>query len=265
MNPTDAQRGAIESDHPRILVVAGAGTGKTWTLLERVKRLLVSVDPQEIAIVTYTNAAAGVIEKRLGEDVRLGFLGTLHGLCARRIEQSDAWERIQIMDDAEAREMREQIARNVGLKAGDPLVEKIYLRDCLAYGRFDYDLLLSTALSLWRGNSYQRQWSHLFVDEYQDASPIDAEIYEAIGAENRYVTGDPRQAIFGFRGGDVSQIESLIASPKWEKHELALTFRCGEAICAGANGLMNAAEMAGKRPETRPTIIRDTIPTSKQP
>jgi len=70
MRLTSAQQAAI-SARGNVLVVAGAGTGKTSTLVERCMNLLLEENPRasldEILIVTFTDAAAAEVRKRIRE------------------------------------------------------------------------------------------------------------------------------------------------------------------------------------------------------
>jgi DNA helicase-2/ATP-dependent DNA helicase PcrA len=87
LNP--AQREAVEHDEGPLLVVAGAGSGKTRVLTARIARLIAErgILPQEILAVTFTNKAAGEMRERvgraLGEDPRGMWIGTFHGIGAR--------------------------------------------------------------------------------------------------------------------------------------------------------------------------------------
>src|ERR1700674_1435770 len=67
---TSAQQAAIIA-RGNVLVVAGAGTGKTSTLVERCMNLLLEENPRasldEILIVTFTDAAAAEVRKRIRE------------------------------------------------------------------------------------------------------------------------------------------------------------------------------------------------------
>ncbi len=67
--PTDQQRRAIEHVHGPMLVVAGAGTGKTTVLARRIAYLIESeaAKPKEILAVTYTRNAAAQLIARVGE------------------------------------------------------------------------------------------------------------------------------------------------------------------------------------------------------
>jgi DNA helicase-2/ATP-dependent DNA helicase PcrA len=87
LNP--AQRAAVEHDEGPLLVVAGAGSGKTRVLTARIARLIAErgVRPSEILAVTFTNKAAGEMRERvaraLGEEPSGMWIGTFHGIGAR--------------------------------------------------------------------------------------------------------------------------------------------------------------------------------------
>lgn len=65
---SDEQKAVITADHrKRILVNAGPGTGKTWTLIERIKEFLNNeeVEPENIVVLCFSRAAVRVITERL--------------------------------------------------------------------------------------------------------------------------------------------------------------------------------------------------------
>ena len=87
LNP--AQRAAVEHGEGPLLVVAGAGSGKTRVLTTRIARLIEvhEVPPHAILAVTFTNKAAGEMRERigrlLGRDPSGMWIGTFHGIGAR--------------------------------------------------------------------------------------------------------------------------------------------------------------------------------------
>ena len=71
------QREAVETEYDKVVVISTAASGKTRTLTERVKFLLnKGVDPARIVVITFTNAAAEEMRKRIGE--AKVFIGTVH-------------------------------------------------------------------------------------------------------------------------------------------------------------------------------------------
>ncbi len=82
--PDDRQREAIEHVHGPMLVVAGAGTGKTSVLIHRIARLVErhDADPEQVLALTYTVAAAGEMRDRvlalLGKPIHAA---TFHDYC----------------------------------------------------------------------------------------------------------------------------------------------------------------------------------------
>ncbi len=91
LNPE--QRLAVTHVDGPLLVLAGAGTGKTRVLIARLAHILIEEKawPSEILAVTFTNKAAGEMrertEKLMNHDIKGLWLGTFHSICARILRQ----------------------------------------------------------------------------------------------------------------------------------------------------------------------------------
>jgi DNA helicase-2/ATP-dependent DNA helicase PcrA len=92
----ESQLNAAQTTEGPLLILAGAGSGKTKTLTHRIAHLLVdkAVWPNEILAVTFTNKAAREMRERLaqltGQPNTRGFMpwmGTFHGICVRLLRQ----------------------------------------------------------------------------------------------------------------------------------------------------------------------------------
>ncbi len=90
-----AQADAVQTTSGPLLILAGAGSGKTKTLTHRIAYLIAheSIWPNEILAVTFTNKAAREMRQRLGvllgqNSANRGFMpwmGTFHGICVRML------------------------------------------------------------------------------------------------------------------------------------------------------------------------------------
>ena len=88
-NLNDAQKVAVEAGDGPQLILAGAGSGKTQTIVHRIGHLISSrgYAPHRILAVTFTNKAAGELKERLsyliGDDGGGVVSGTFHSISLR--------------------------------------------------------------------------------------------------------------------------------------------------------------------------------------
>ena len=91
----EAQRGG-EQRHPPLLVIAGAGSGKTSTLAHRVAQLIdCGADPTRLLLLTFSRRAADEMSRRVGRLLGrraagtppLPWAGTFHGIAARLLRE----------------------------------------------------------------------------------------------------------------------------------------------------------------------------------
>jgi len=88
-----AQAEAVTHDGAPLLIVAGAGTGKTTVLTRRIAYLIEQgkAKPEELLAVTFTEKAAHEMEERVDQLLPYGYvdlwISTFHGFCQRVLEQ----------------------------------------------------------------------------------------------------------------------------------------------------------------------------------
>ena len=90
--PNKKQQECIDNITGKWLVLAGPGTGKTFTIIERIKNMLSKgVEPEKILCLTFTDAAATEMKKRIEEELNVISCGvqifTYHGFCCDIIEE----------------------------------------------------------------------------------------------------------------------------------------------------------------------------------
>ncbi len=123
LNP--AQRAAVTAEAKPVLVLAGAGSGKTRVLVHRIAWLIQveHVSPYGILAVTFTNKAAGEmrgrIEQFVGQPVRAMWVGTFHGIAHRLLRQH--WreaklpQAFQILDSEDQHRLIRRLLKNLDL------------------------------------------------------------------------------------------------------------------------------------------------------
>ena len=121
----DVQREAVSAPPGHMLVIAGAGSGKTRVLVHRIAWLLQveQASPFSILAVTFTNKAAaemrGRIEELLGNPVGGMWVGTFHGIAHRLLrshwQEAGLPEAFQILDSDDQYRLIKRVIRELGL------------------------------------------------------------------------------------------------------------------------------------------------------
>ncbi|MGB0381470.1 MAG: ATP-dependent helicase [Alphaproteobacteria bacterium] len=129
LNPQ--QREAVEQTEGPLLVLAGAGTGKTRVLTTRIAHILALrlAHPGQILAVTFTNRAAREMQERVanmvGQSVEgLRFLGTFHAICAKMLRRHA--ERIGLQPDFTILDSDDQLRLIKQLLDAENIDEKKY-------------------------------------------------------------------------------------------------------------------------------------------
>jgi len=244
LNPN--QEIAVHHVEGPLLVLAGAGSGKTRVVTHRIARLLdLGVLPTDILAVTFTNKAADEMRTRIRTLKNAQVLAcTFHSLGARILRESigamgyksdftiydeedsekllkGCLEQLQIPDEKGLlRKIRHQIssAKNdlTPPEDADKEFASIYvlyqqkLKDCNA---LDFDDLLYLTVKLLREHDeirlmYQKRWTFVLIDEYQDTNSAQYTLAKILVEihNNIFAVGDPDQSIYSWRGAKYQNI-----------------------------------------------------------
>lgn len=236
------QRAAVLHNHDtgaQLLILAGAGSGKTSVLTKRIQyRIAMGVNPENILALTFTAAAATEMRERVqalfpGAGVRLC---TFHSLALYMLKQKIggrfAYEMVgfrkpPVPQESAGREFMEELSRfrvrgsrfnreNLFDDSSAPsLVSRLakLQQSVLESGQVVFEDLIFLAIRLLEDHEeardyFQKQWTEILVDEYQDINPSQYRMVKALLGERKslFVVGDDDQAIYGFRGADIGNI-----------------------------------------------------------
>ncbi|MDL2237096.1 UvrD-helicase domain-containing protein [Christensenellaceae bacterium OttesenSCG-928-K19] len=124
----EQQKEAVETTEGYVRVVAGAGSGKTRTLVSRYVYLVqeLGVSPGRIMSATFTNKAANEMKSRIRKllgDVDTGFISTFHGFCLQVLKEDihklNYPQSFSIMDETDQKSLLEEIYHELGFKLRD--------------------------------------------------------------------------------------------------------------------------------------------------
>jgi DNA helicase II / ATP-dependent DNA helicase PcrA len=292
----DAQREAVLHGDGPLLVLAGAGSGKTRVIVHRIARLVreEGVVPWQILAVTFTNKAAGEmrerLEKLLGPSVAQElWVQTFHAFGARFLRREAARAGLPpsfaIYDTDDQLRVMKRLFDELGVEDGSPLTAREALGRIdrwknlakrpeevdvgsydaegelakTLYGRYaealaragavDFgDLLLLPVRLLDADPQLRARWAgrfrHLLVDEFQDTNPAQYRLMTLLTGARRNVcvVGDDDQAIYRWRGADVSNILGFDADfPGTRVVKLEQNYRSTRTILDAAHAVISRA------------------------
>lgn len=118
----ERQLAAVTAPDGPVLVIAGAGSGKTKVLVSRAAYLMAErgLSPHRILAVTFTNKAANEMKERLadltGLDVQRMWIGTFHSICTRLLRMEGAFGgNFSIYDSADSQSLIKKVLRHLEL------------------------------------------------------------------------------------------------------------------------------------------------------
>lgn len=181
----EKQKEIVESTEKNIVVVAGAGSGKTRVLTERIKHLLNNgVEAHNIVAITYTNMAADEMKQRLIDVSNIGdaFIGTIHSFANRLMGSSG--EIYQIYDEHKSIELHRQlITRYCKHITFDRYLEYLDLQK-----QFEEGKVTENAVDLFLTPSEKTEL--ILIEAPESCDPNYPRTVETLRKANKYITFD---------------------------------------------------------------------------
>ncbi|MFA7201760.1 MAG: UvrD-helicase domain-containing protein [Candidatus Paceibacterota bacterium] len=296
----DKQREAVEAGDEPLLIVAGAGSGKTKTLTTRLAYLIAKrgVKPESILAITFTNKAAHEMKDRALAllhthnitTISEPFLGTFHSFGAwilrREAKQFNRTPDFSIFDDDDSQRIIKKIFKEFDFgkekvpaifrKEISRIKNEFLLKDAYTGGddrelmwevyeryehaleknnAFDFDDLIEKPVRLFRSHTdilsrYQKKFTHILVDEYQDANMAQYWLVRLLAGEHHRITvvGDDAQSIYKFRFSDFRNFLNFEKDwPTAQTIFLEQNYRSTKHIIQSSSGLIAQNEFQKKK------------------
>lgn len=220
--PGKGQREAILHVSGPAMVLAGPGSGKTFTILQRINHLIQNcrVSPPGILTVTFTRAAALQMQQRFPKMTgQQPLFGTLHGICYRILQESGTYRNYSLISENQKRKLAENTLFRYKTESeveDDSVLEFLDAVSCrknTAQGaecRFlspqemescfqeyqalleeqrllDFDDMVHQCHKLLSQNRkvchiWQSRFSHILVDEFQDINSLQYQVIRLLSA-----------------------------------------------------------------------------------
>lgn len=276
------QLAASEAPHKCVQIVAGPGTGKTFTLVERLIVFLKrNIAPEQIVVMTFTNAAAREILARTvkrcaNEKVSFSLdkmiIGTFHSVSYRFLCQygqqpnvADELDRIDILKklgDEEPRNTAKRISKYKNFME-QPIPSDLmdvyhkYEEKLKSLGKIDFDDLLLEFIQLLESRPIADRIGAVLIDEFQDTNRHQLKIAELLAkkCDNLTVVGDPDQSIYSFRNAEPRNFYLM------QKHlPNTMTFYLQQNY-RSSKGILDAASRIITQNKNRLAKDRELLPT----
>ncbi|MFN9114478.1 MAG: ATP-dependent helicase, partial [Bacteroidota bacterium] len=259
-NLNKEQKNCVEELDGNILVLSGAGTGKTKIIISRfLKHLEQKVDPKKILCVTFSNKAANEINKRLvnyGIETDGLWIGTFHRICFRILQKySGLPSNVSIIDEDDQKNILDKLfitkyLRDIQLYKDQIQIEEtndfykaynLYQEFLFQNNLIDFGEIIAKTVRLLEENheireAVNKKFEYIMVDEYQDTSKIQNNLIKLIKNKNLMCVGDDDQSIYSWRGACVDNILNFKDEfDNVKTFKLEQNYRCSKNILSVAN------------------------------
>lgn len=247
----EEQKKVVYAKDRFLFLLAGAGSGKTRVIVERIKWLLSEgVLPHEILAITFTRKAALEMKERMSQkDLHIH---TFHQFCYMRLEAIKN-EKIELLTE-EPTDFRKEdllaisVYKNSYDQRKKPKDYDQYQAYLKVHHLYDFDdLILSYDDYLKKEKDVF--YKYIFIDEFQDTNHIQYELLKKLITKDTHVlaVGDPDQSIYQFRGANSRIIDLFIKDYQAKLYELKLNYRSNGIILSHANRLIKRNERKHKK------------------
>jgi DNA helicase-2/ATP-dependent DNA helicase PcrA len=235
----EQQKQIIYNNDKHVLVLAGAGCGKTSTIIARINYLVAYTQTQarDILCLTFSNKAAKEMKERLTNEHI--YVGTFHKFSLDSLGMDSSHIAVNVLGYS-AEELKSiSLYKNKASKK-KPLVYNTYQKELESLGLIDFDDMLINFYEYLLNSRLSFNYKYIFVDEFQDTNLLQYQILQLLAPKaNIFAVGDPDQAIYAFRGANRFIINEFIKDFKPKQYFLLLNYRCCVNIINCANSLIN--------------------------
>lgn len=238
-----------------IVVTAKPGSGKTYTIVEKIASILPTLpDYKGIIAISFTNKASDELKQRCKsrcQNPKQSFFGTIDKFYISQIIIPFASHLTGKIADYEIINDIPSDSKYFKLMQDDILgkSKEKFLIDGLREGKIFLRYTGETALILINRvpgvlKYIKAKYSHIFIDEYQDCGEIQNTIFNIIVENNvcGIAVGDINQAIYGFANRFPKYLLYLIKNKNFSHFELNKNHRCHESISEYSLCLFDASK-----------------------
>lgn len=254
----DEQQRVVDSIDPFIFLLAGAGSGKTRVIVEKIKKLMnEGVSPNDILAITFTRKASQEMKSRLDHNDL--HIHTFHQLAyiTLKEELKQTFE-VATEDDLSSFTQEHILAvanyKNSMYKKKKPRIYDHYQKILKQKGLYDFDdLLINLYKALQRG-MYRFSFRYIFIDEFQDTNILQYEVLKKMVRQHTHLfaVGDPDQSIYRFRGASPKIIDRYVKEFHATLYRLTYNYRSRKKILITANRIIKQNDRSYKK-ELAPT------------
>lgn len=263
------QKKAVTYGEGPLLVLAGPGSGKTFTIVQRIFYLLQvkNVLPEQILVVTFTKDAALSMQRRFQCQSDRSYpvnFGTFHSVFYHILRETHSLSSQKIATEAQKKDMMKSALRGIlpedadaglflaavsfykntedrsGAEKKLPVEYREHFGEIIQRyeqrqterGLFDFDDMVWKCRELLRKDvdlcrAWQRRFSYILLDEFQDINPIQYETIRLLAQERcqLFAVGDDDQSIYGFRGSNPACLKRFLTECRAEMLCLNINYR----------------------------------------